>query len=1136
MNTKLLAAMSLAVLAALMPASAQNTFKLATTLTSSGSAAPAQIIATNFSGDGKVDLIGAGTVLTNSGKGIFNNALQFSPLTIRSNGFVAADVNRDGKMDLIALTNLTTSPYTESIVVYTNTGSSAFNGFSLGFYSSTTNVGNASLSGPNNGVGALASAGDVYGNGLVNLFYYNFPSNSVTLFTNSGSGTFGSNTTFGVKMSLPVSADVNRDGKMDFISYGYTNNLVYIYTNNGSGIFSSNAAFSVKAPTNLFTADVNGDGWVDLIVESVTNFNNNPSDPVTTLSVWTNNGSGTFGSNTSFTVGNIGERVMDLKAANLFGDANVHLALSVKDVLNNAGYLMIYTNNGTGGFGSNFVTANIGANLNPASLAVADLNGDGSLDLVSANYGNSGSLTVFTNSGNGIQSGSFVSNSVPVVGTNNFFVVAADLYHTGLPQLIVNGKTNTLIILTNNGSGMFGTNAVVSGFTANTFNNFVTAPPIAADIFGNGSPALIVGGWNTGNGQNWLTVLTNNGANVFGTNASYITGLLGYIPQQIVAADVNGDGKLDLIAVYSYGNTSWNITVLTNNGSGGFATNVSLTLNANPQLVVTDVNGDSRPDLIAAYSYSGYSYLTVFTNLSTTGASPFYSAAASHNYQITFGATPSSMVAADVNGDGKVDMIIANNNNPGTLSVMTNNGNGVFALASSPSVGAYPHAVTAADVNGDGKVDLISANWGLLTTNNDVHDPLGYGTLSVLTNNGAGIFTNPATFSVGKGPMAVIALDVNGDGEPDLIAANYTSYTNTYNSSPYSYGTGTTLSILLNTSNFVNTIALQTAPTDAPITYGQPLSAANINFAAGAVTNEAGVAVAGAFGFTTNSTNSILSAGTPNVPITFAATPPTDYQPITFNVSVTVTQLVAILKGSRAYDGTTNVVHNLLSVSNVVGSDFVVVNAGSVGMATANVGTNSITSTNGLVLAGTAAANYTLAGVTGAVIISKAVNTVLIYSSLNPSTYGASVNFTSTLPAYATGTMQFLTNGILFDTENLTGGSATSVATTSLPAGTTIIQAFYSGDANNLATTSYGLYQVVNAPQFNGVVLGAGGLVMSGSFGTPNGTYYILESTDLSLPVSQWTPVLTNQFDNNGNYNFTNPITATNLYFILQTH
>jgi hypothetical protein len=244
---------------------------------------------------------------------------------------------------------------------------------------------------------------------------------------------------------------------------------------------------------------------------------------------------------------------------------------------------------------------------------------------------------------------------------------------------------------------------------------------------------------------------------------------------------------------------------------------------------------------------------------------------------------------------------------------------------------------------------------------------------------------------------------------------------------------------------------------------------------------------------------------------------------------------VAILKGRRAYDGTTNAVFGILSVSNKVGSDNVTVSAGSVGLATANVGTNVITSTNGLALGGTKAGNYTLSGVSGSVIITQAVPAIMLTSTLNPSAYGVGVSFTATLPTYATGTIQFLTNSFLFDTEGLGSGSAGSVTTALLPIGSTTVAAAYSGDANDQAVTN-SLIQLVMAPQFSGIVPGPAGLVMSGSWGTSNGTYYVLASTDLSLPTSQWTPVLTNQFDNNGNFNFTNAI-STNLpdvFYILQ--
>jgi hypothetical protein len=362
-------------------------------------------------------------------------------------------------------------------------------------------------------------------------------------------------------------------------------------------------------------------------------------------------------------------------------------------------------------------------------------------------------------------------------------------------------------------------------------------------------------------------------------------------------------------------------------------------------------------------------------------------------------------------------------------------------------VGSNPQALVAADVNGDGKVDLISANLGVATNNNSF-GPLSYGTLTVLTNNGSGISTNTATFSTGVGPTALVAIDVNGDGRPDLIALNDINYTNR---SVNVTNAAASLSILFNTSNFVNTVALQTAPGNTAITYGQTLGATGLS--GGVATNEAGVTVNGTFTYNT-ATNSVPGAGTANFAVTFAATPPTDYQPITFNVSVTVNPLTAILTGARAYDGTAVATNKILSVSNKLAGDSVTVSAGSAVLAAATIGTNSITSLGSLALGGTKAADYTLSGAGGSVIITQAVPVVALASSQNPQFNGAAVSFTATLPAYASGTIQFLTNGVNFDLETITSGSATSVATASLPVGSNTITAAYSGDANDLATAT----------------------------------------------------------------------------------
>ena len=161
-----------------------------------------------------------------------------------------------------------------------------------------------------------------------------------------------------------------------------------------------------------------------------------------------------------------------------------------------------------------------------------------------------------------------------------------------------------------------------------------------------------------------------------------------------------------------------------------------------------DVNGDGKVDLV-----SGSGALTILTNNGSGGL-----AIASTP---SVGGSPTSVTAASVNGDGKVDLITANQQNH-TLSVMTNDGRGNFSLSSTLSAGSYPYSVTAADVNGDGKVDLISANSG----------PYMGNTLLVFTNNGSGGFGLATTLIAGSEPFSIAAADLTGDGRKDLISAN----------------------------------------------------------------------------------------------------------------------------------------------------------------------------------------------------------------------------------------------------------------------------------------------------------------------------------------------------------------------------
>jgi len=171
-------------------------------------------------------------------------------------------------------------------------------------------------------------------------------------------------------------------------------------------------------------------------------------------------------------------------------------------------------------------------------------------------------------------------------------------------------------------------------------------------------------------------------------------------------------------------------------------------------VIAVDVTGNGKLDLVSANAHflsGGSGTLTVLTN---NGSGIFGS-----NATYSAGSGTSWVAAADVNGDGHVDLISANSAG-NTLTVLTNDGHGVFGSNATLIAGSGPNFVAVADVNGNSYPDLITAN-------------LNDNTLTVLTNNGSGIFGSNATYSVGPTPFCVAAADVNGDGYVDLISADY---------------------------------------------------------------------------------------------------------------------------------------------------------------------------------------------------------------------------------------------------------------------------------------------------------------------------------------------------------------------------
>lgn len=360
-------------------------------------------------------------------------------------------------------------------------------------------------------------------------------------------------------------------------------------------------------------------------------------------------------------------------------------------------------------------------------------------------------ITVFVLAGFGnATAGLAFLSSTYSVGHAPGWVTAADANGDGRLDLIcANYTDNTLTILTNSGGGVFGSNA-----TLNVGDRPVSV--VAADLRNLGKVDLICANFGGGGGKA-LTVLTNNGSGIFGSNMTLTAGIG---PTAIAVGDFNTDSKLDLVCANTgtNGNNGTTLTVFTNNGSGVLVSNLALSVGSAPvSVATTDVNGDGKLDIVCANDVGNS--ISVLTN---KGGAKFATSAT-----ITVGTGPSCVVAGDVNGDGKADLITANLS-ASTITVVTNNGSGGFvtsATLSLPLLGgvpALPEGVAVADLNGDGKLDLISAN---------SYNGFG-GALSVFTNNASYKYGSNTLVTVGTFPFYVIAADVNSDGKPDLISAN----------------------------------------------------------------------------------------------------------------------------------------------------------------------------------------------------------------------------------------------------------------------------------------------------------------------------------------------------------------------------
>ncbi len=329
-------------------------------------------------------------------------------------------------------------------------------------------------------------------------------------------------------------------------------------------------------------------------------------------------------------------------------------------------------------------------------MAVADLDGDHALDMVTANYG-SNTISVLMGTG----SGTFQPKiDVPAGVARPLALTSSDLNGDGHPDIVVvNGRsTDRVAVLLGDGTGGFETSTYPGGHAAQAV--------IAADVNGDGDPDIA-----TANGVGGVSVLLGDGSGALEAAVDYPT--RSSMCSGLAAADLDGDGNLDLVTANSFlgqGASNHSVSVLMGRGDGTFGPPLRYRhVGTQPTMVaIADLNGDGDLDLVTPNGgWPTHDASIMFGAGDGTFAAPVH---------VPMGPSPHTIAAVDLDGDGVVDLAATN---LGTyygiplrhqgITIRLGKGDGTFGRKSTLK-STFPTSLTAADLNGDGAIDLAVAN------------------------------------------------------------------------------------------------------------------------------------------------------------------------------------------------------------------------------------------------------------------------------------------------------------------------------------------------------------------------------------------------------------------------------------------
>ncbi len=708
-------------------------------------------------------------------------------------------------------------------------------------------------------------------------------------------------------------------------------------------------------------------------------------------------------------------------------------------------------------------------------ILLADFNRDGNADIaLSCSDGKNGGLVILLGQGDGkFQSGvSYSSGSAKGL-------TIGDFNGDGILDIAVSDYSQQdITIFIGKGNGSFKP-GVVAVNTANLANDVVVAD---FDRDGNDDIAYAVNTADPNSSLSDLYVALGKGDGTFKTPVLVAS----KVGEFLAVGDTNGDNKADVVSTTvqhkSGVNVGNSLFVLIGNGDGSFQPTATYVSDIPSDPHIADVNGDGKPDIIAGGSYGALVYLG-----NGDGTFHAYSEPGIGGFSLTY-----AVNAGDYNNDGNADLIGTDANNP-QAAVSLSEVQQVADASALTGVALFPlgsgtHYVDASYLGDSIYLGSISSTMplraaptpttlsltvsptsatlsGQSVTLTATLNPYTVGPPTTTTDTESVKFFSGASYlGSGKLQSGIATLTTTAlTAGSDALQAAYPGDSN-YNPSSSSIVNVTVASILLTS-------------TPNPSTYGQ-----TVTFTATVPTGELGtvtfkdagaalrtVALSGSIASFTTST---LTAGSHDITAVYSGDSSHGFAPATSPIVTQVVNMVtptlAVTTSGASTYGDAVTITATLSLSGPTGT--VVFTSGTMNLGTGTVNTSGVaTITTSVLPAGSdpitatygGDGNYTNAvGLTTQSVAKRTLVTSLT-SSINPSVVGSSVTFTDLLPTgLSGGTVTFVSGAMTLGVVPVSG-TTVAVTTSALPLGSDAITATYSGDANNNASTAT-LTQTVN--------------------------------------------------------------------------